>query len=184
MAAAGLHTQADDVNARFMHARRGFKPERLSTLVSLSRRGSLLVAVTTHSPLPDPAARLAAPASKADSRRARRARARVQRPPTRRYMTRIARIPQRDKRLAWRRRVLVSLGGVLCLSSSTTLKAGSVAPQDDSPIGSRRRKVPAPTLAAQHATRLTPSGRMQQNAGTGQFAGCTSKHLRTPNDCA
>ena len=44
-------------------------------------------------------------------------------------MTRIARIPQRDTRLAWRRRVLVSLGGVLCLSSSTTLKAGSVAPQ-------------------------------------------------------
>jgi len=61
-----LHTQADDVNAR-----RGFKPEQLSTLVSLSRRGSLLVAVATHSPLLDPAARLAAPASKADSRRAR-----------------------------------------------------------------------------------------------------------------
>ena len=142
LAAAGLHTQADGVNARFMHARRGFKPERLSTLVSLSRRGSLLVAVATHSPLPDPAARLAAPASKADSRRAQRARPCVQ-PPTRRYMTRIARIPQRDTRLAWRRRVLVSLGGVLCLSSSTTLKAGSVAPQDDSPIGSRRRKVPA-----------------------------------------
>mgnify|MGYP007071525715 CR=1 FL=1 len=66
LAAAGLHTQADGVNARFMHARRGFKPERLSTLVSLSRRGSLLVAVATHSPLPDPAARLAAPARPPD----------------------------------------------------------------------------------------------------------------------
>ena len=48
---------------------------------------------------------------------------------------------------AWRRRNRVSgfgkSWGVLCLSSSTTLKAGSVAPQDDSPIGSRRRKVPA-----------------------------------------
>ena len=50
LAAAGLHTQANNVNARFMHARRGFKPERLSTLVSLSRRGSLIVAVATHSP--------------------------------------------------------------------------------------------------------------------------------------
>ena len=62
LAAAGLHTQANNVNARFMHARRGFKPERLSTLVSLS----LLVSVATHSPLPDPATRLAAPARQAD----------------------------------------------------------------------------------------------------------------------
>ena len=68
LAAAGLHTQADSVNARFMHTRSGFKPKRLSTFVSLSRRGSLLVSVATHSSLPDPAARLAAPASKSDER--------------------------------------------------------------------------------------------------------------------
>ena len=64
---------------------------------------------------------------------ARRARARVPDTPTRRYMTRIARIPLRDTPLAWRRRNRVSgfgkSWGVLCLSSSTTLKAGSVAPQ-------------------------------------------------------
>ena len=65
-------------------------------------------------------------------------------------MTRIARIPQRDKRLAWRRRVLVSLGGVLCLSSSTTLKAGSVAPRRTirRPIGSRTEEKCRLTLAA------------------------------------
>ena len=119
LAAAGLHTQADDVNARFMHDRRGFKPERLSTLVSLSRRGSLLVAVATHSRLPDPAAMLAAPARKADGpdASARDARGTVRN--TRRYMTRIM-IRRWRGGVATACRVLVSLGGLVFVKLNNT----------------------------------------------------------------
>ena len=52
LAAAGLHTQANNVNARFMHTRSGFKPKRLITFVPLTRRGSLLVSVAAHSSSP------------------------------------------------------------------------------------------------------------------------------------
>ena len=148
-----------------MHARRGFKPERFSTLVSLSRRGSLLVAVATHSTLPDPAARLAAPASEARIPDERDERASA---PRRRYMTRSARIPLRDAPCGWRRRNRVSgfgkSWGVLCLSSSTTLKAGSVAPQATIRRSAAEEEKCRLTGSRQHAKRLTPSGREQQNA--------------------